>query len=134
MSKLFYFLLLLLMPVRLVAQSAADPNAIDFSGKMDTLADQSFIKNFGAGLVNADPYGDFYIGASGDGWNPLRYGGPFILNRTSYSSILRLPEIMADFTGTGKMDIIDNRPEYHQRIEGEPYFDSLGTTVFTVHG
>ena len=71
----------LLFASRLAAQSrAADPNAIDFSGKMDTIIAKSFVQNLNAGLLNADAYQDFFIGIGTDGPQLIHYGGPFILS------------------------------------------------------
>ena len=67
-KRIIAMAVLLLAASRLAAQSrAADPNAIDFSGKMDTIIAKSFVQNLNAGLLNADAYQDFFIGIGTDG-------------------------------------------------------------------
>ena len=132
-KRIIAMAVLLLAASRLAAQSrAADPNAIDFSGKMDTIIAKSFVQNLNAGLLNADAYEDFFIGIGADGPQLIHDGGPFILSDPGFYNVVGVPEIVADLTGNGRNDVITNWPQFHRGLAAYPYFDSVGSTIFTV--
>ncbi|MBS1903238.1 MAG: T9SS type A sorting domain-containing protein [Bacteroidetes bacterium] len=96
---------------KLSAQGAADPNAIDLSGSMDTIAVGNDLSGFlNIGRQNSDQWEDFIIKGNSDSAT-IRYGGDLILDSSPAPCIGCAvgcnPVLFGDFNGDGIGDIID---------------------------
>ena len=130
MKKLMVMIMLLFAsPVAAQLSHAYDPNYVDFSARMDTLASIQ-VSNFNSGLLNADPFEDFYLVTDVDNPSRLRYGGPFIFDSTIRYAPFDWPYLRADLDGDGIPDImgvggnLSNGPSFFKGIRNYPYFDT----------
>ena len=98
-------LLLAASPVAAQFSHAYDPNYVDFSAKMDTLA-QIEATNFNAGLLNADPFEDFYLVRDEVEPALLRFGGSLIFDNTLRRASFNLPYLRVPLYSASVPDII----------------------------
>jgi hypothetical protein len=120
---------------------AADKDAIDLSGKMDTIALGSADGNIGlsgflnVSLQNPDNWEDFEIlKVSTSGFSLMRFGGPLIFDTTNNPVIYDDPVLYGDFDGDGVGDIIaDNGGLFFKGKSAFPYFNPGSTSQFVSH-
>ncbi len=120
---------------------AADPNAIDLSGKMDTIAkwtnDYDILGNLNVGLQNPDQWEDFeiFIAPDAGGYNigRMRFGGPLIFDSINNPAVYELPTSCADFDGDGIKDLIVDNGWFHKGRNTFPYYDSLSNITLRYH-
>jgi hypothetical protein len=140
MKCLLIFVLLLAASAATAQSAAGDPDAIDFSAKLDTVsrAEGGWVLN--AGLLNDDAYDDFFIAGTFPR-SSFRYGGSLLFSDPAQYPLARAEEVpvaLTDITGTGRIDLIGDwsrgTPILHKRLTSAPYFDSAGIVQLTVHG
>ncbi len=144
--RIIILIAFLLYPASGAFAQAADPLAIDFSGKMDTIAretqDPFYIPdaNKNIGLQNSDRWEDFELSAvrslfaaQDSSW--LHYGGPFILEPPTKAIIADVPVLYGDFDGDGVGDIIGSVWQaFYKGRKTLPYFDTTYTSRFASPG
>jgi len=114
------------------AQSAADPQAIDFTGRMDTITSTNgssitLTMNLNIGDRNHDGWDDFEIDKSAlSSFSEVRYGGPWIFDSVNVSSMAGLAQFYGDFDGDGILDVVDNFKDFHKGSINLPYFEHSG--------
>jgi hypothetical protein len=138
-SLIFSLILIVDFASAALAQSAADPKAIDFTARMDTLAtsDGDFVNltgNLNVKKQNADQWEDFEIDHSARAsYSPLRFGGPWIFDTIGTPRIAGEAIQYGDFDGDGIGDVIDHDLKFHRGISSYPYFDSAGGSYLWMH-
>jgi len=118
---------------------AADPNAIDLSGKMDTIARGTGGSNWefslsgflNVGLQNKDNWEDFEVAGS---ITKMRFGGPLIFDTTNNPEFGdNDPNLYGDFDGDGIGDIISHGALFFKGKTIFPYFDFTPNSGFATH-
>jgi len=117
---------------------AADVDAIDLSGKMDTIAVGSADGNLvlggylNVGLQNPDNWEDFEIvKVSSSAYSIMRFGGPLIFDTTNNPTMYSDATLYGDFDGDGVGDIIADRGTFFFKGESSyPYFQPGSTSQF----
>jgi len=122
------------------AQGAADKDAINLSGKMDTVArgtgeNQSEIDpvgNLNVGLKNSDQWEDFeltYVRL--DPFSKLRFGGPTLFDTLNNPRISEDASAYVDLDGDGIGDIVsESFLNWFKGKKEYPYFDDAATGRF----
>ncbi len=114
---------------------AADPKAIDLSGKMDTIARGSQNVDLG-GFLNVrthhqPPWEDFELKKSDH--TKMRFGGPLIFDTTNNPPFANGgydPQFYGDFDGDGIGDIIADDGVFFKGKSLFPYFDTATSGCF----
>jgi hypothetical protein len=120
---------------------AADKNAIDLSGKMDTIERGRAMPSpyleltlggfLNVGMKNPDQWEDFEL-IRGD-TSRIRFGGPFLFdstNNVNFGSGEYTPQIYGDFDGDGVSDMIANQGVFFKGHLLSPYFDTASTGLW----
>jgi len=118
---------------------AADPNAIDLSAKMDTIArgiDGAGLINFlDVGFQNQDQWEDFEINYSAlNDYAKIRFGGQMIFDSTKNPQINDYASLYGDFDGDGVGDIIAHGGAlFFKGKASYPFFEPGSTSQFVTH-
>jgi hypothetical protein len=140
-SLIFSLILIVDFASAALAQSAADPKAIDFTARMDTLATTSDLS--GTGLISnlniqkqkGNKWEDYEIGYGAlTNFSDLRSGGPFLFDSVSNPRIVGNAIQYGDFDGDGIGDVIDYDLKFHSGLSSYPYVDSAGGSYLWMHG
>jgi hypothetical protein len=127
-----------------VAQSAADPKAIDFTARMDTVVSyygisNSIFSNLNVADKNGDLWEDLEVATfrgdiGQDQGSNLRFGGSRIFDPVGNPRIAGQAALYGDFNGDGISDIVDRDGKFHKGLPSSPYFDSIGGAYLAMHG
>jgi hypothetical protein len=122
-----------------VFAQAADKDAIDLSGKMDTIERGRALPPpyleltlggfLNVGLKNSDQWEDFELIRMDT--TRIRFGGPLIFdstNNVNFNNGAYIPQLYGDFNGDGIADIIANQGIFFKGHLSNPYFDNLPTS------
>jgi hypothetical protein len=121
---------------------AADVDAIDFTGKMDTVArwtnDYDILGSLNAGSQNTDQWDDLelFISPDTDSYNisRLRFGGSLLFDSVNNPAVYELPTVCADLDGDGIKDLIVDNYWFHKGRKTFPYYDSTTNVTLHLHG
>lgn len=129
-----------------VLAQAADPDAIDLSGKMDTIVREDLVNqispiaNFNIGIRNKDQWEDFciYYSTPLRSIPKLRFGGFPLLFDSSDNPVLSQYEIhpsaFADFNGDNISDVIfEDGYSWERGIKDFPYLDTSDAQEHRFH-
>lgn len=121
---------------------AADKDAIDLSGKMDTVAgwknNYDVLGGLNVGFQNSDQWEDLEVTYSPNdaqsNYGVMHYGGPFLFD--SLDLRFRVggePSAYADLDGDGIGDLITHDILWYKGHKTQPYFDPSSNAQFQFH-
>jgi hypothetical protein len=142
--KLLFLFLLCIPALSATAQSpAADKDAIDLSGKMDTVARGASGSNWSlylgpllnVRLQNQDSWEDFEISQSLTGAiGKMRFGGPLLFDTINNPIFHEFPVFYGDFDGDGIGDLIgQDLIDFFKGKKSYPYFDTVYNSLLRFH-
>ena len=122
---------------------AADKDAIDFSGKMDTVArwtdSYDILGNLNVRLQNPDNWEDIEITTSPNGaqsnYGVMHFGGPLLFDSLDFG--LRVggePSVYMDMDGDGVGDLLTHNILWYKGKKQPPYFDPSSNAMLHYEG
>jgi hypothetical protein len=124
-----------------VFAQAADPDAIDFSAKMDTAIrwtdTYNIVSCLNIGLQNQDPWEDLEITIYPDGASyshgEIRFGGSLITKPTTGLLVGGMPTLYGDLDGDGIGDLFTEDILWYKGKKEPPYFDPSSNAQLQFH-